>query len=214
MANINAIGANLSTKGDLISASAAGIPSIRGVGVDGLFLVADSAQASGLNWAASSGAGEIIQVQYNSTASVITCTTQLPWDDTIPQNGEGTEVITDSITPTNASNILKISYWFCGSHRDANTLTVCSALFQDATASAIFAAAQGCVPSSGIRKASEFKSYYMVAGTTSSTTFKLRVGTDGNFSGTSGIYINGSETGVRRFGGVSRAYIEIKEIKV
>lgn len=50
----------------------------------------------------------VVQEVRNSTASVITCNVAIPEDDTIPQNTEGVEVITVSITPVSASSKLRI----------------------------------------------------------------------------------------------------------
>ena len=81
----NATNMPLGAKGDIISASAANTPEILNVGADGLVLVADSGQASGLNWGSSAGSGELVQQVYASTAATTNCNTAIPDDDTIPQ---------------------------------------------------------------------------------------------------------------------------------
>jgi len=52
--------------------------------------------------------GKVLQVVNVTDSAVATGTTQMPSDDTIPQNTEGNELMTLAITPTNSSNILLI----------------------------------------------------------------------------------------------------------
>jgi len=80
-------------------------------------------------------AGSVVQVVNTTSVAVATGTTTIPLDDTIPQNNEGTEFLTLAITPTNASNKLKIEVsglW--GTSADTNWVIL--ALFQDSTANA------------------------------------------------------------------------------
>ncbi len=70
-------------------------------------------------------------VTYTSTGVVI------PYDDTIPQITEGLEIMTVTITPTNATNRLRLE--FNGSFGISSAGSVSVALFQDATAGALAA---------------------------------------------------------------------------
>jgi hypothetical protein len=155
--------------------------------------------------------GRIVQVVYASSGALITVTGTIPDDDTIPQKTEGTEVITCAITPTNASNILEITFTTSGfCHADyINTI----ALFQDATANAVAAISFGSSSSYGGvpgQSNNGILLYQMVAGTTSSTTFKIRMG-----NGNAGeIYINGTDGAARLYGGVASTVLKITEIKV
>lgn len=111
----------------------------------------------------------LVQHIYSAVASG-SGTATIPYDNTRPQNSEGAEILTLAITPKNASNILKIEF-SCqvGSNVGAN-ITV--ALFQDSTANAL------TVRSVTINGGDVLVlTYYMVAGTISSTTFKIRMGT-------------------------------------
>ena len=149
--------------------------------------------------------GKVLQVVNFQTSAVATGTTLTPNDDTIPQNTEGTEFMTLAITPTSASSKLKIDVatFICGS----DTIRLTTALFQDSTANALaavmstpgFANIGGSGPSGF--------THYMTAGTTSATTFKVRIG--GNSSVT--ITLNG-QAGTRRFGGVASSSITITEV--
>jgi len=141
------------------------------------------------------------QVRAN-TASVITCNTIIPEDNTIPQNTEGNQVVTVSITPKVSSNILRIQANISGTSSTTNT--PCLALFQDTTANAI-----ACTYTTG--GATGYSTnlsidYYMTAGTTSSTTFKVRAGPS-----TGTYYVNGDGSGNRLYGGVSLATLIVTE---
>lgn len=143
-------------------------------------------------WSTPSSASFVVQQARASTNASTTGTTTIPLDDTIPQKTEGDEYLTCTITPTNTNSILVIDATFniSGSNGDICTM----ALFQDATSNAIAAT---YVVNSNVMTAPFLLKYYMTAGTTSATTFKIRAGQTG--AGT--IRING-DNGTRRFGGV------------
>lgn len=148
----------------------------------------------------------IIQVVNSQSGAVATGNTAMPQDDTIPQNTEGDEYITCTITPSSATNVLLIQV----------VLNVCAtgqtlfsiALFQDSTANALTATA-GFIGSVNNTPIACPLNYYMVAGTTSATTFKIRAGSSAGAT----LTVNGSDGG-RWFGGVMNSSITISEIKV
>jgi hypothetical protein len=154
--------------------------------------------------AAKVAAGAVVQVANTMVAASATGTTVLPFDDTIPQNTEGDQYMSLAITPLSATNKLKIEVVIFIS----NTVSadfVAAALFQDSTAGALAAVGERQDTAGG--KTITF-THYMTAGTTSSTTFKVRAG--GNSAGTTTFNGNG---GSRRFGGVAASSITITEIK-
>jgi hypothetical protein len=151
-------------------------------------------------------AGSVIQRVNTQTGSVSTGTTQMPLDDTIPQNTEGDEYMTLAITPTNASNILYIDVLLNAATTVGAASQFSVALFQDSTAGALAAVAQGAIDSGQMM--SVRLTHKMTAGTTSATTFKVRAG--GNGAGTT--TFNGRSSG-RLFGGVMASSITITEIK-
>ena len=53
--------------------------------------------------------GSVVQVVNKQISSIVSGTTPIPYDDTIPQNTEGVEVFTLAITPKSASNKLKFT---------------------------------------------------------------------------------------------------------
>lgn len=147
--------------------------------------------------------GSVIQVVHAASGGVATGSTSLPHDDTIPQSGEGNEFMTLAITPSNASNKLKIDVVALLSHSVQGN--VIGALFQDSTANAL-AAARSFHSTSG--PATLAFTHYMTAGTTSATTFKFRAGAAGGGTTT----FNGDASN-RLFGGVAASTMTITEIK-
>ena len=152
--------------------------------------------------AANALSGSVIQVVNTQTGTPSTGTTAIPNDDTIPQNTEGDQYMSLAITPTNASNKLRIEVFVQGACSAENRLN--AALFQDSTAGALAAGSGGSSADNGGCVAF---SYYMVAGTTSATTFKVRAG------GSSGTFTFNGIGATGRFGGVMASSITITEIK-
>lgn len=147
--------------------------------------------------------GNIVQVVNTQTGAVATGTTQIPFDDTIPQNTEGDQYMTLAITPTSATNKLKIDVVASASSSAGATVT--AALFQDSTANAVAAISmyQDTAAGAGLLHFS----HYMAAGTVSATTFKLRIGTNGANT----VTFNGTSS-ARNLGGVMASSITITEI--
>lgn len=136
---------------------------------------------------------------YTSTATVI------DYDDSIPQNTEGVELQTVTITPASATNRLLIE--FSGVFSVSASATAISvALFQDDAAPAL--AAVGGVHADSTETKSWVLAHEIEAGTTSATTFKIRFGPSANTG-----YVNGTNA-ARRFGGVQACRLRVTEIKV
>ena len=161
--------------------------------------------------ASSLRAGQIVQIvntQIGTVGSEVNSV--IPFDDTIPQNDEGDEILTLSITPTNASNKLLIEATIFAGIAAASTIHTL-VLFQDSTASALAAIAQN-IAGANRNSRTHLLRHEMSAGTTSSTTFKIRAG-----SSVSAFVLNGVSIGavpVRRFGGVAASSLRITEVKV
>src|SRR5262249_53418580 len=120
----------------------------------------------------------------------------------IPQSSEGTQFFTQAITPISTVNILEVSY--CINADAAASGVVAYALFQDAVANAVSATMLYNVGAAQETIASRFRK---IAGTTSSTTFKLRAGNNAG----STITINGSAA-ARQMGGVASSSLSVREI--
>jgi hypothetical protein len=149
------------------------------------------------------GSGRMIQRVVTTDGAVATGTTAMPDDDTIPQNTEGDEMMTRAITPKNTANRLLIVAVVNVAHTSSTTLT--AALFQDSTAAAI--AANQTRADTVDEPHQIVVTHEMAAGTTSSTTFKVRIG--GNTGSTT--TFNG-QAGGRRMGGIGFSSIVITEI--
>jgi hypothetical protein len=139
----------------------------------------------------------------NTTYSSIT--TALPVDDSIPQNTEGGEVCTVTITPTSATNRLVIHAQFFGASDTA--LATVLALFKGTTTDALAARSHQAGAANALFALDIM--HEMEAGTTSPVTFKLRAGNNAGAT----TYVNGTSAG-RRFGGVAACRISVEEIKV
>ena len=150
--------------------------------------------------------GQVVQVVNTQTGAVASGTTVIPKDDTIPQNNEGDEYMTLAITPTQTSNKLKIDVVFVGGN-SVNGILTQFALFQDTTAGALAVASTVQVNGNQDVGTCSF-THFMNAGTTSSTTFKVRAGA----SSAATVTFNGHSAG-RIYGGVSASSITITEIK-
>lgn len=151
-------------------------------------------------------AGSVVQVVHAESAAMATGTTVIPDDDTIPQNTEGDEYITLAITPKSASNKLIIEFLGYFAH-SVNLNGVGCALFQDSTVGAIAAIRQNLVNGGGMGSMVSLR-HIMIAGTTSPTTFKIRVG------GALGTVTFNGDGGARKYGGAISSGIKITEIKV
>lgn len=148
---------------------------------------------------------QTVSVDY---ATYTTITGVIPFDDTIPQSGEGTEIFSLAFTPKFANSILEISLSLPAQNGpSAGLYTI--ALFQDAGADAI--AANQWAGSWAGANACAFNDFYlkhiMIAGTTAATTFKVYLGSN---NAANKWYTNGYST-ARTYGGIMHATLIINE---
>ncbi len=139
--------------------------------------------------------------QRNQTGAKATGTTTVPLDDTIPQNTEGDQYMTQAITPTSAANLLRIEH--VGNYGSSAGAQGIVSLFQDSNANAL---ATVFGPWSNNENENVLR-HVMQAKTTVSTTFAIRAGS--NAAGTT--TFNGAG-GNRTFGGVMASSLEVTEI--
>ncbi len=135
--------------------------------------------------------------------------TTMAYDDNTPQNTDGSEYLTVSITPKSATSKLLINVEFNCTITDVSQFAVV-ALFQDSTAGALKAVGAGFVSSGGqVSMETISFAYEMTSGTTSATTFKVRAGTG---AGTQ-LTMNG-RAGTRLFGGSCISFISVTELGI
>lgn len=150
--------------------------------------------------------GFAVQVVSTDFSAVATGTTVIPVDDTIPQNIEGDQYMTQIITPKLATNTLVIEVKALVSSSSTNQ-TLVAALFQDSIANALVAAT--CYENTATGMHTIAFTHSMVAGTTSAITFKVRCGAPNAGTTT----FNG-QSSARRFGGITLSCITVTEVKV
>jgi hypothetical protein len=148
--------------------------------------------------------GHLIQTVYAEYTTNADLTTAIPIDDTIPQNTEGTEVVTASITPKKATSKIRVRFNAIGTLNTQGALSC--ALFKDSDASALSATVHSIEAAGFVRDVN--LAYEHTAGGVSAITYKIRVGPN---IGTA--RLNGN-TSTRFFGGASRAVLTLEEIGV
>lgn len=147
--------------------------------------------------------GSVVGSAYYETGAVSTGTGTIPTDDTIPQNTEGTEFMSLAYTPKRASNLLRIKV--VGNFSNSASVVCNMALFQDSVANALASTLSSIVASNAENMTLV---HYMAAGTTSSTTFKMRAG-----CGSAGTLTFNGVGGGRYYGGTMASSITIEEIQ-
>lgn len=159
--------------------------------------------AANFRAAVTGDSGTVIQtVEATPVTAYSNTAASIPIDDTIPQITEGTELITVTITPQDATSRLEIECNIASMATSGSTATVL-ALFQDAIADAIAVATTETT--TGIQKSLSLR-HEMLAGTTAAITFSVRIGPAG---GT--LYLNGTSTG-RKFGGIAAIRMKATEL--
>jgi hypothetical protein len=148
--------------------------------------------------------GQVLQIVNYTTGTYATGTGSIPIDNTIPQNTEGDEYLSLSITPKSATSKLVILVVLQLNVSAAQWTSV--ALFQDSTANAL--ASGWNYIDLATAGSNVVICHYMTSGTTSATTFKVRA------AGNSGITIgiNGQAGIAARFGGTLSSSITITEV--
>ena len=147
--------------------------------------------------------GVLVQSVYAEDAVKRALTVAIPLDDTIPQNTEGTETLTASITPRHARNRLRVRV--VGGAQLSTTNFQMAALFRDSAANAVRAYFQS--PGDANRQIPLVFEHEELAGSVAPTTFKLRLGPD---AGT--MSVNQHSSGVS-FGGLLKTVMIIDEIE-
>jgi hypothetical protein len=149
--------------------------------------------------------GQLLQIQRMATGAFATGTTTVSaWaTDNVPTNAMGDQYMSQLITPTSAANVLVIdvlAYAQSGGASGRMGVILC----QDSTVNCLVSSYKQL----GASEINDHKLRHMMqAGTTSGTTFKIRIGGDGAGTNT----FNGIG-GARNLGGTYNSYIEINEL--
>jgi hypothetical protein len=141
---------------------------------------------------------------YDSTGALFATAAIIPYDDTIPQNTEGAQLLTATITPTNKDSILRVQATIHAGTFAANNAAIIAA-FRDATANA-FAVASFRTPSGSMQGILNID-VEVPANDTVATTIKLRVGSETG----STVKVNGDLAG-RIFGSAMLSTLRVTEI--
>jgi hypothetical protein len=137
----------------------------------------------------------------DSIASVVTCSGTIPYDNSIPQISEGSQILSGSFTPVSASSILEIEASCFASMSAAQNAAL--ALFRDTGNDAV-AAAWRRYDSANMNNI--MLKHRMASWGTTPSTLQIR---GGGASGT--LYVNGNSSGTQVGGGVLLAYLRVIE---
>ena len=146
--------------------------------------------------------GDVVQEVFSADGASSNSATHTPFDDTIPQNTEGAQVMSLAITPTSPANILLINHDGVYSSSAADHVTV--ALHQDSVANAL-AAATTTVSANGYTNQISLL-YRKLCTAVAAATYKIRAGTSANT-----MTFNGTAS-ARDMGGVYASILKIAEI--
>jgi hypothetical protein len=152
-------------------------------------------------------AGAVVQRVYAQTVTYSSISAVIPYDNSVPQSGEGTQVLTVSITPRASANKLLVAVTLqVGSNTGLDA--VVAALFKDSETGA--RAAASYIPTENRSGTATLAiQYEMTAGGTDAIEFKVRMGP----GSTGNAYLNGDDS-ERKFGGVQVSSIVVSEVKV
>lgn len=167
----------------------------------------DSQQWVSASWQTPNlGGGKVAQVVIATTSTTQSFTTVIPLDGTTPQNTEGTEILTVSITPQNAGSTLAIDFRAWGTVQ--GIMGVTTAVFRDSEVNALDSAP---VHTSGNDHIQSFiLSTNVSAGSTAAQTFKIRIGQETTAFSTSVNFLRRIGSATNTTGG--KAVLKIIEI--
>ena len=148
--------------------------------------------------------GKLLQQVNTQTGAVATGTTIFPEDDSIPQNTEGDEYMTLSITPKSATSTIMIEAHIFYS-QSAGTRSG-AGLFKDSDADALSFTSNFVYDATSMSNMQVF--YSETSGNTTARTYKIRCG----LLQTSGTFTFNGQSGNRKFGGTTLSTIRILEI--
>ena len=147
------------------------------------------------------GVGKIVQQVRAIRKTFLSLATLIPHDNSVPQSGEGVQVLSVAITPASLSNILLIEFSGFG-NAPANGAATC-ALFRDSIAASI-AASTSVSANGGVLWVVR---HYLSVPTLAAQTYKIRCGAN---NGTA--ELNSIGGGTPAFGGVASTILTVTEL--
>jgi hypothetical protein len=121
--------------------------------------------------------GTVIGFAYTQSQTGADYTSTIPSDNTIPQNTEGTEVLSVSITPKSNTSLLKVEVQLTASENGNTADFLTAALFLNSETDARAAVNIGAQSGNPLGNNGSLI-YTMISGSTSTKTFKVRCGAD------------------------------------
>jgi hypothetical protein len=184
------------TKGDLIGHN--GTANVRvPVGTNGHVLTADSAEASGVKWAAAGGGGggKVAQVVVATSNTAASTTANTPLDNTVPQSSEMSAYssLDITITPANSASTIIVEFEVFVASSTVGTTTL--AIFKDSDTSASTA---GYFTSSGADYGAMQRIRFVETAGSGARTYKLYFGR--NNGGAGSRYIGRTDAASPLFG--------------
>jgi hypothetical protein len=159
------------------------------------------------SWADPAGGGKVQQIVYTLDGDDANGTGTIPFDNTIPQqSSEGTEFMTRAITATSSSSVLRIDVITSLSH-SVSDMCIQTALFKDSIENALAVSWMHATYGNN-HNIMTCLTHHIVAGSTSSQTFKVRCG---GSSGTTHFNSRVSSPTGQMFGAITQSSITITE---
>lgn len=146
--------------------------------------------------------GQRVQLSKSISGAVATGATVTPEDDTLPQNTEGDQYFSLSITTTSAANPLHISAQVYGSSSSAGARTT-TQLHVDAVANTVGVTSNATPGANQMN--TQGVAITLLAATIAAV--KLRMG------GTAGTYTLNGNGGVRSFAGAGASFLQVEEVQ-
>lgn len=131
----------------------------------------------------------------------------IPLDNTIPQSDEGAEIATVSITPTYSDSIIRL-YASISSIASSTAIVAIASLFKDSDPDAFRTAWRYVASAATYHGEMSFMAEHSPA-TTSSVTYKLRLGPDTAAT----LYLGGQNTNATSLGDTGKVVLIAQEIK-
>jgi hypothetical protein len=161
----NSMATAIDAKGDLIVGTAADTFSRLAVGTNNYVLTADSAEATGMKWAAAAGGGKVLQVVYASD-NTLGLSTSTTYADT---------GLTASITPSSSSSKVLVIVTQAGCYKNNSDTSLFLQLLRGSTSLIEFERNAGMTASTAYNFIGTCSTTYLDSpATTSSTTYKTQ----------------------------------------